>query len=252
MNAAITPSAGPVLAGLTAVVTGAARGLGLAIANGLLAAGARVVLTDREAPTVVRPVSDAALALALDVCDETAFDQVLARTLAHFGRLDIWVNNAALSPPTALWDIGAAEWDAVMAVNLRGAFFGCRSAGRHMRLRGSGRIINLASLAGQAPSAASGVHYAASKAGLLALTRSFALELAPHGVTVNAVAPSAIESPALRALPEARRSALLRSIPAGRFGLADEVAAAVVHLASPAAGYSTGTTLDINGGRLMR
>ncbi len=246
------------LAGQTAVITGAARGLGLAIARGLAAAGAQVVLTDREAPpaALLQTLCDETgaewLGLALDVCDETAFDSAVAATLQRFGRLDLWVNNAALSPAASLWDISAAEWDAVMAVNLRGAFFGCRAAGRHLRAQGHGRIVNLGSLAGQAASAASGAHYAASKAGLLALTRSFALELAPHGVTVNAIAPSAIESPALDALPAARRQALQQAIPAGRFGRAEEVAAAVVYLASPAAAYVTGATLDLNGGRLMR
>jgi len=140
----------------------------------------------------------------------------------------------------------------VLAINLRGSFFGCRIGGRHMRARGAGRIVNLASLAGQQVSSATGVHYAASKAGLLALTRAFAQELAPHGVTVNALAPAAIDSPALAALPPERQQALKAGIPLGRFGLADEVAAAVVYLASPAAAFMTGATLDLNGGRFMR
>ena len=140
----------------------------------------------------------------------------------------------------------------MLAVNLRGSFFGCRIAGRHMRGRGRGRIVNLSSIAGQQPSAASGIDYAASKAGILALTRAFALELAPCGVTVNALAPSAIDGPALDRLDAERRQQLARSIPLGRFGDAAEVAAAVVYLASDAASFITGATLDLNGGRLMR
>jgi 3-oxoacyl-[acyl-carrier protein] reductase len=140
----------------------------------------------------------------------------------------------------------------VMAVNLRGAFFGCRIAARHMRERRWGRILNLSSLAGQQASAVTGAHYAASKAGLLALTRSFAQELAPHGVTVNAISPAAIHGPSLDAIDEGSRRAFLATLPVGRFGEETEVAAAAVYLASEAAGFVTGTTLDLNGGKLMR
>ncbi|GER18367.1 SDR family NAD(P)-dependent oxidoreductase [Variovorax boronicumulans] len=241
------------LAGRVAFVTGAGQGLGAAIARGLAQAGARVALADIDeanAQAVAAEVNG--LALPLDVRDEQAFGDRFAQAVAHFGAVDILVNNAARTPTTSLWDITPAEWDDVLAINLRGSFFGCRIAGKHMRERGAGRIVNLASLAGQQVSSATGVHYAASKAGLLALTRAFAQELAPHGVTVNALAPAAIDSPALAALPPERQQALKAGIPLGRFGLADEVAAAVVYLASPAAAFMTGATLDLNGGRFMR
>ena len=241
------------LAGRVAFVTGAGQGLGAAIARALAQAGARVAVADIDganAQAVAAEVSG--LALPLDVRDEQAFGDRFAQAVAHFGAVDILVNNAARTPTTSLWDITPAEWDDVLAINLRGSFFGCRIAGKHMRERGAGRIVNLASLAGQQVSSATGVHYAASKAGLLALTRAFAQELAPHGVTVNALAPAAIDSPALAALPPERQQALKAGIPLGRFGLADEVAAAVVYLASPAAAFMTGATLDLNGGRFMR
>jgi 3-oxoacyl-[acyl-carrier protein] reductase len=242
----------------TAVVTGAAQGLGLAIARGLAEAGARVALADLN-DAAVRAAADTlqrdghdTLALPLDVRDEAAFTAAFEQARARWGRVDIMVNNAARTLAGSVWDIRAEDWDEVLAVNLRGCFFGCRIAGRHMRERGTGRIVNLSSIAGQQASPGSGAHYAASKAGILALTRSFATELAGDGVTVNAVAPSAIDSPALAELAAPRRERLLQATPLGRFGQAQEVAAAVVYLASDAAAYMTGATLDLNGGRLMR
>jgi 3-oxoacyl-[acyl-carrier protein] reductase len=246
------------LSGRTAFVTGAGQGLGAAIGRGLAEAGARVALTDINGAAVdavsaaLRSFGHDCIAMPLDVRDEAGFAACFEAVVQRFGAVDVMVNNAALTPSTSLWDIPAGEWDQVMAVNLRGSFFGCRIAGRHMRERGSGRIINLSSIAGQQPSAATGVHYAASKAAVLALTRAFAQELAPHGVTVNAIAPAAILSPVLDAMDEARQRVVKAGIPLGRFGEAPEVAAAVVYLASAAGAYTTGATLDLNGGRLMR
>lgn len=246
------------LAGRAAFVTGAGQGLGAAIARGLAESGARVMLADIDetaaevAAAGLRAAGHEGLAMTLDVRDDAAFRCAFDATVQRFGGVDVLVNNAARTPATSLWDITAEEWDEVLAVNLRGSFFGCRIAGRHMRERGFGRIVNLGSIAGQQASTATGVHYAASKAGLVALTRSFAHELAPHGVTVNMLAPAAVRSPVLEAMDADRQRSLAASIPVGRFGDPEEVAAAVVYLASPAAAYITGATLDLNGGRLMR
>lgn len=246
------------LAGRAAFVTGAGRGLGEAIARGLAQAGARIALVDiddgavQAVATAMHSEGRECMAMPLDVRDEAAFGRCFDAAVKRFGAIDVMVNNAALTSSTSLWDIDAEEWDNVMAVNLRGSFFGCRIAGRHMRERGSGRIINLSSMAGQQPSHATGAHYAASKAALLALTRSFAQELAPSGVMVNAIAPAAIRSPALDAMDASRQRALQATIPLGRFGDGREVASAVVYLASEAGAFTTGATLDLNGGRFMR
>jgi 3-oxoacyl-[acyl-carrier protein] reductase len=253
-----TPAALFSLAGRSAFVTGAGQGLGAAIGRGVAEAGARVMLTDIDAQAVeavaagLRDAGHEAVAMPLDVRDEATFQLCFDAAVQRFGGVDVMVNNAARTPSTSLWDIGAEEWDEVLAVNLRGSFFGCRIAGRHMRERGGGRIVNLGSIAGQQASAATGVHYAASKAGVVALTRAFARELAPHGVTVNTLAPAAVRSPVLEAMGEAQQRMLAAGIPVGRFGEPEAVAAAVVYLASAAAGFVTGATLDLNGGRLMR
>src|SRR5688500_4914532 len=160
-----------------------------------------------------------------------------------------------LFPYTTLfrsWEIEDDEWDDVLATNLRSVFIGCQLAGPHMRENGFGRIVNLASLAGQQGGAVAGAHYAASKAGIVVLTKIVARELAPHGVTVNAVAPAAVRTPVMDALPPERVEALAATIPVGRVGRPEEVAAAVAFLASDEAAYVTGSTLDVNGGLFMR
>ena len=242
----------------SALVTGAARGLGVAIARGLAQAGTRVAVSDIDLDGVertarmLREEGHEAIALQLDVREEASFQRAFDAASTEFGGIDILVNNAAVTPHRALWDIDLPEWDEVMAVNVRGVFFGSRIAARPMRERRWGRIINLSSLAGQQPSAVTGAHYAASKAAVFALTRTFAQELAPHGVTVNAISPAAIRGASLDEIDEASRAAFLRTLPVGRFGEETEVAAAAVYLASDAAGFVTGATLDLNGGKLMR
>jgi 3-oxoacyl-[acyl-carrier protein] reductase len=232
----------------TAIVTGAARGIGEAIARAFVEAGLEVVVVDVDGEGARRTAAAlGATAVEADVRSLPDWEGLIDR----FG-VDVLVNNAAVTPSASVWDVEEREWDDTLAVNLRGAYYGCRVAGAHMRDRGFGRIVNVASLAGQQGSLQAGPHYAVSKAGLLVLTKTFAQELAGSGVTVNAVAPAAIETPVLDALPEERKEALVARIPVGRFGTADEVAKVVLFLASDDAGYVTGATYDVNGGLLMR
>ena len=243
------------LDGRVALVTGAGRGLGAAIAAELAARGARVVVSDIDGDTAraqAARLGVTASAVVLDVADWSAVHALVDQTVEREGRLDILVNNAARSDARDFWEIEPDEWDAVMATNLRGVFAGCRAAGAHMRARGEGRIVNVSSLAGQQGAINGGAHYAASKAGIIVLTKIVAAQLAGCGVTVNAVAPAAIAGPILDALPAERQDALAAMIPVGRVGRPAEVAATVAFLCSDAAAYITGATVDVNGGLFMR
>ena len=239
-----------------AIVTGAARGLGEAIARRLHADGYRVAVTGIGVEGVQRvaaQLGDNARAFEHDVRELASWEQLLDDVRSELGE-DVYalVNNAARTEFRSFFEIDLDEWDDVLATNLRGTYLGCRVVGAYLRERGSGRIVNLASDAGQKASGASGVHYAASKAAVVALTRRAATEFAPHGVTANSVAPAAIDGPLARALPPERLAAMVGSIPVGRLGRPEEVAALVSFLVSNDAGYITGATLDINGGALMR
>lgn len=244
------------LRGRTALVTGAGRGLGEAIARGLHAGGARVALADIDEEAVRLLATGLGgrdvIAVSVDVRSKESFGSALQTTADEFGQVDVLVNNAAITLSRPVWEIDQEEWDDVLAVNLRSVLFGCQLAGAVMRTNGWGRIINLSSLAGQQGGLIAGAHYAASKAGILVLTKIFAQELAPFGVTVNALAPAAIRGQMMDAMPQEKVETLASSIPVGRVGQPEEVAAAAVYLASDAAGYVTGATLDINGGRFMR
>jgi 3-oxoacyl-[acyl-carrier protein] reductase len=238
------------LEGRTAVVTGAAQGLGEAIARALHARGASVVVADVNgagAERVAESLGERARGAHVDVRDRASVE----RLLEDAGRVDVLVNNAACTVFTPLEEIDADEWDDVLATNLRGVFFGCQLAGPRMREQGWGRILNMASLAGQS-GGASGAHYAASKAGIIVLTKIVAAELAPHGVTCNALAPAAVRTPVFHEIPEERLEALRQRIPVGRFGEPAEIAELAAFLCSEEAGYITGATFDANGGLLMR
>jgi 3-oxoacyl-[acyl-carrier protein] reductase len=236
----------------TAIVTGAARGIGEAIARRLHNDGYRVVLADLDlegAAQVATELGDRAKAVEHDVRELASWEGLLAGVADGVYAL---VNNAARTEFRSFWAIDVEEWDDVLATNLRGTYLGCRVVGAALRERGAGRIVNLASDAGQTPGGASGAHYAASKAGVVAVTRRAATELAPHGVTVNALAPAAIDGPLARSVFGDRLENELESIPVGRLGRPAEVAALVSFLLSDDAGYITGATLDVNGGAVMR
>jgi 3-oxoacyl-[acyl-carrier protein] reductase len=246
------------LEGKTAFVTGAAQGLGAAVAHAMHAAGARVVLADisqavEETAARLKNVSgETVSAVRLDVRDTNAFEVAFASSVEKMGGIDIVVNNAAVTVIRPIWDIDPQEWDEVIETNLRSVFFGCQIAGRHLRERGWGRIINLTSLAGQQPSRVAGAHYAASKAGIISVTKNFAQALAGTGVTVNAIAPAAIHTPMMDTVPAERIEALRQVIPVGRVGNPAEIGAMSVYLASDSASFITGATMDINGGMYMR
>jgi NAD(P)-dependent dehydrogenase (short-subunit alcohol dehydrogenase family) len=248
-------TAAPPLAGRVAIVTGAARGLGRAAAERLLADGARVALNvhrPEQVPALARALGDEALVLAGDIADPAAVRGLVAAVLDRFGRLDILVNNAAAAYSTRFEQITEAEWRRALDVNLTAAFLCTQAVVPALKANGYGRVINLSSTAGKSVSTLGGAHYTASKAGLLGLTRAAAKELGKFGITVNAVCPGLIDTELTREhATGVELAAHARSFPIPRLGTAAEVADLISFLASERAGYITGASLDINGGDLM-
>jgi len=242
-----------------AIVTGAAQGLGREIAAALYAAGYKVALSDRDAAGAVSAAEaldasgERAFGLGLDVTRKDDFIAALEQVKQRWGALHVAVNNAAVTPTTPVMQITPEEFEDVLRVNLRGTFLGCQVFGAALAEAGYGRLINLASLAGQNGGTASGAHYASSKAGILTLTKIFARELASKGVTVNAVAPGPMDLPSVRAaVPPGRLEQLMKMIPVQSLGNPRFVAQLVVLLASPDGGFATGAAWDVNGGIFMR
>jgi 3-oxoacyl-[acyl-carrier protein] reductase len=239
-----------------AVVTGGARGIGLEIGRTLAQAGARVALADINGELLdesTRRLCDAgyqAIACTSDVSEEAQVQVMVGQVLDEWNQIDILVNNAGICPLTAVEDITSAEWDLVLGVNLKGAFLCSQAVIPTMRRQGSGKIINIASNAGQMGGLASGAHYSASKAGLLGLTKSLARNLAPI-IQVNAVAPGPTESEMTSEWDHSTIERLVQQVPAGRLGRPADVADAVLFLASDEASFITGQTLSVNGGLLM-
>jgi 3-oxoacyl-[acyl-carrier protein] reductase len=240
------------LTGRRAVVTGAGAGLGLAIASRLAASGARVALWDRDAAALasaVTMIGAAAHAVAVDVSSESVIADALRETISRFGGIDVLVNNAGISGPNATtWEYPVDDWRRVVDINLTGTFLCCRAVVPNMLAAGYGRVVNVASVAGKEgnPNAPA---YSASKAAVIALTKSLGKELARSGVVVNCVTPAAVRTAIFDQMAEEHIQFMLSKIPMGRFGLVEEVAALVAWLCTEECSFSTGAVFDLSGGR---
>jgi 3-oxoacyl-[acyl-carrier protein] reductase len=243
------------LSGKTALVTGATGGIGGAIARALHKQGATVGISSRQADkleVIAKELGDRVHVLPCDLADRAAVARLIDEAVAKLSRLDILVNNAGLTRDNLFMVMKDEQWDEVIAVNLTSTFMLCRAAARAMlRARPNfGRIINIASISGVFGNPGQG-NYAASKAGMIGMTKSLAREVAARSITANCIAPGFITTPMTQALNEKQTEEIAKMIPAQRFGMPEEVAAGVVYLASEEAGYITGQTLHINGGMAM-
>jgi 3-oxoacyl-[acyl-carrier protein] reductase len=247
------------LSGQVALITGAGRGIGRAIAEVLARAGAKVALVARTAGQLAEVAQGLALkvepsnvvTLPADVADEAQVNQVVQRLIETWGRVDILINNAGLINFGPISQVEPANWARVMAANLTGPYLLSRAVAPLMMQQNYGRIINIASISAQTGGVSAGVDYSASKGGLLALTKTLARDLAPYGITVNAIAPGQIDADPNLLTPAARQR-IIEMVPLGRLGEPEEIAYAALFLASPMAAYITGATLDVNGGILKR
>lgn len=243
------------LSGKTALVTGATGGIGSATARALHAAGATVAISGRQVEkleALAAELGERVHVVPCDLGDRVAVAKLIDAAVAKLSRLDILVNNAGLTRDNLFMVMKDEQWDEVIAVNLTSTFMLCRAGARAM-LRAKtnfGRIINISSVSGVFGNPGQG-NYAASKAGMIGMTKSLAREVAPRGITANCIAPGFISTPMTEALNESQTTEIAKMIPAQRFGKPEEIAAGVVYLASEEAGYITGQTLHINGGMAM-
>jgi 3-oxoacyl-[acyl-carrier protein] reductase len=240
------------LKGRHAVITGGATGLGFAIAQRMLASGGRVTLWDRDGASAAQAcaaLGEHAQSVAVDVSDPVAVATAARQTLERCEAVDILVNSAGITGPNAkVWDYPVQDWLQVMQVNLNGLFFCCRELTPHMRARNYGRIVNIASVAGKDgnPNASA---YSASKAAVMALTKSLGKELADTGVRVNCVTPAAVKTAIFEQMSPEHIAFMLSKIPMGRFGTPEEVASMVTWLCTEECSFSTGAVFDLSGGR---
>lgn len=245
------------LKGKTAIITGAGRGIGRAIALQFAQYGARVVLNYRnsisqveELLQIIRNAGGEAIAIRADISIEAEAKQLVMEAIKEYKTLDILVNNAGINKDNLLIRMSEEEFDKVIDINLKGTFFCMKHAAQVMLKQRFGKIINISSVVGIAGNMGQ-TNYAASKAGVIGMTKTAARELSSRGITVNAVAPGFIETDMTESLPDRVKEASIAAIPLGRFGNANEVAAAVSFLASEAANYITGQVLQVDGGMIM-
>jgi 3-oxoacyl-[acyl-carrier protein] reductase len=245
------------LKGKTAIITGAGRGIGRAIALQFAQYGARVVLNYRnsisqveELLQIIRNAGGEAIAIRADISIEAEAKQLVMEAIEEYKTLDILVNNAGINKDNLLIRMSEEEFDKVIDINLKGTFFCMKHAAQVMLKQRFGKIINISSVVGIAGNMGQ-TNYAASKAGVIGMTKTAARELSSRGITVNAVAPGFIETDMTESLPDKIKEASIAAIPLGRFGNANEVAAAVSFLASEAANYITGQVLQVDGGMIM-
>jgi len=241
------------LAGKVAFVTGSTRGIGLAIARTLQAAGAKVAVVGRDAARaqdVAAGLGAGTTGVGCDVADAAQVAEAITAAEQALGPIDILVNNAGLTRDNILLRLSEADWDAVLDANLKGAFLTMRAVTKGMMKRRSGRIINITSIVGIIGNKGQ-ANYAASKAGLIGLTKSAAREYASRGILINCIAPGFIDTDMTAALPEEARKVLLEQIALGRLGSPDDIANTVLYLASDLAGYVTGQVLVVDGGMVI-
>ena len=244
------------LDGRVAMVTGASQGIGRACAVALAKAGAQVALAARNATKLAEVAAEIeaaggrAMPFEMDLASEDSIKAVAKAAIAHYGKIEILVNNGGITRDNLMLRMKLADWNAVLQTNLTGAFLLTQAASSSMLKARWGRIINISSVVGETGQAGQ-ANYAASKAGLIGLTMSLARELASRNITVNAVAPGYISTPMTEVLNDQQRSAMLTQIPLDRAGTPEDVASAVVFLASDQASYITGHVLDVNGGLHM-
>ncbi|HXM13146.1 MAG TPA: SDR family oxidoreductase [Terriglobales bacterium] len=245
------------LTGRAAIVSGGSMGLGLQMAEGLAEMGANLVLCARkrerceEAAEALRTHGVQTLALGCDVKDKASIQQVAEEALAKFGRIDILVNNAGVSWGASVEEMTVEQWDKVLSTNLTGTFLFCQAVGKAMASQGSGKIINIASVAGLGGSSSElqAIGYHASKGGVIAFTKDLACKWAAHNIQVNAIAPGWFPTHMSKHVIEHRKDSLLQKIPLGRFGGDHDLKGAAVFLASDAAAYVTGHVLVVDGGQ---
>lgn len=246
------------LEGRVALVTGAGRGIGRVISLTLASNGVRIAAVDingdllRSLKQELQDKGSMALTFVADVSQRPQVEATVKSCIDAMGRLDILVNNAGINFLTPQWQaIPENEWDKVFAVNVKGPYFFISAVSEPMKRQGWGRIINIGSIAGKVGGPTSGVHYCASKAALMCLTKNFARLLAPFGITVNAVAPGLIDTEMTHGWPEESKTRYLEGTPLRRLGRPEDIAGAVLYLASELAAYVTGEVVDVNGGQLM-